>query len=723
MRGFRKCIVAALLACALMDQTPRRPMMIAMVVNGGNVGSVPALQTQDALMVAIVPLARQVGVPVQRLNSRLAFQVHGSWVSIAANDSTVREGASPLMHLSSVPQNRNGTMYVTARDAGDLLDVDANVRPDRVVVTNANGKKQKTIDRGESFQVREIPVAKPTATPAPAVRDMAFRRDEPGADRRLVGHANLAVTNEGPNRTVNGMFDGGTQHVHGSLYVSRSGESRPYIGGTVHADAGSHGLDFGGVNDPLLGTVFAAGGTNGVALSSNGGASAFSVTNGGNTGGDRRRVVAFTRHGDHLANSYALAGANGTMQPLLGTESWNDANGRLFERDFWIGLHGVAGGFHYRSDGRFFTDSRLGFAGAGLPVGPGDVPEQATIGYGVSRAVQVRGGFGSGRGYTHAQSFLQASARLKSSEFTLSRYGDQTGVGVALESAKARGNIDVFRSSSYSGVSSQLEFAFARSILDAQAYIAGEGSQDIGFSYHLKRESPSLSVGAERIASSRESRLGPTMGYTSRVFGSMDIGVELHPLVHGNGLRITARQSLFAPLRSTNRFLLVGARDAYSLPVYVLVDGARRERLTSNATRVGIPAGTHYVALQSEDGKLASPEQRVTEVDSAPLTLPLWKVREVHGFVQIANAKALFGSSAPLENITVVMQPGNIVTQTDENGRFSFPAQALDPQTTITVDPESLTGGLAAPAAQKLADTDDVTLTIFANKKIEKVIF
>jgi hypothetical protein len=140
--------------------------------------------------------------------------------------------------------------------------------------------------------------------------------------------------------------------------------------------------------------------------------------------------------------------------------------------------------------------------------------------------------------------------------------------------------------------------------------------------------------------------------------------------------------------------------------------------------RVAIADGSHYISMETADGTLGSPETRVVDGTPNTITLPLWPVVHVKGVVKLPHADLPQGPrSGNAGGITVVLQPGNIVAQTDENGGFDFAPQAMDPNATISVDDSTLPSAFAAPPAQKVPAGGNVTIVLKPSKKIQKIIF
>jgi hypothetical protein len=190
-------------------------------------------------------------------------------------------------------------------------------------------------------------------------------------------------------------------------------------------------------------------------------------------------------------------------------------------------------------------------------------------------------------------------------------------------------------------------------------------------------------------------------------------------------LRFSLEQAVFTRAPGpAQKFVTVAASTATTSSLYLVIDGSRDRMLTSNGMRLPIPAGSHYVSLQSADGTLGSPETQIIDGTPNAITLPLWPIVHIRGTIRLPRESVPLGTELPSPGgITVVLQPGAIVAQTDESGAFDFPAQALDPNSTITVDESTLPSGFAGPAAQKLPGDGNVTIILKPSKKVQKIIF
>lgn len=719
MSKFLKYPALVLCALLLFEIVPcdaaGSPQIVA-VVGGGNVQTTHA---DHVLMVAIVPLAKEVGVPVRTHGKSVEFNVDGSWLAVTQGDLVAREERSAMMTLTAYPFSQHGTLYVSAADAISLLDVNASVHGTRLVVD-----RRAKATESEGFSVRELPTPTPlpTATAAPA--EVAFDRDRERAvpaGKRLLGTAQVQMNSSMLDRSYNAMFDGGTDKVHANLYATGAAGSRVGIGGTLRVGEGNKHVTLGGVSDPLYGNVFSFGGGNGFELENAAGTTVSwleSPLNNRHVAAIGRRTAAYNAEAAYVSQM------NAVPQVLLGLQQTTVRAHGVWEREAWVGLHGIAAGLHYRSDGRLYTDARMGFAGAGLPLEPGDAPTQLTVGYDLFKGFGLRGGYGTGRG--QQSTFLtQLYGQIGSTNVSLSKFGNETSFSANVNTSRMNGALNYYRAPSFAGFNSQLALALPRGFMTLDAYAGSLGTRDVLADYHLKRQSPSMSIGIESLTSEGRSRTGPTIGYTAPVTRSLSLGLELHPLLRGNGMRVSLEQAVFQKLpTAAERFVTIAAASASSSPLYLLIDGSRDRVMTGNAIRVPIPTGNHYVSLQSADGTLGSPEEKVVDGTPAAITVPLWPIVHVSGALRFSRAGTPAGSDLPAPSgITVIVQPEGIVAQTDENGAFDFPAQALDPNSTIVIDETTIPPGFAAPAATKIPANGTVSIVLKSSKNIQKVIF
>lgn len=678
--------------------------MLTAVLLGAS-GPPPARRIDGRTMVAVEPLAKRLGIPVKHVNGALALEVDGTWVELHPNEITLREGATPVIRLTSFPAVRDGRLYIDAADLSSVFDVDATVRGSHVAVA----KKQAGRTSEPGFSVAEVAAPHPTGKPEESPPPQSLSR------RIAIGNVNAALFSYARQTNYNALIDGGGAHFHTTLYLSGMSGSRTNVGGTLRfGDAGRKYFAIGGVNDPLYGEIFTGGGANGIEnVSAGGGFESYSTTT-----VDGRHVLAVGKRSGDWVREAALTDAGGKIQPLFGLQRWNETPKFAFDREIWAGLHGFGAGVRYRTAGRLYADTRLAFAGGGLPLVTGDALTQATLGYDVSPLFGIRAGYG----IAHMQSgeaVLQIYGGPPGMNFSLSHYGTQNTATLDLSRMRAQLRVAYVRAPGYTALQSDGAFHALHGIVETRTYLASDSS-DLAADYRFN-PTAGVTLGLESVHAQSGGRIAPTLGYFIPVSGALSVGFEYHPLANGNGIRFTVAQSLYARPVPMRRTISVTMPDSGGTPVFLLIDGVRTQQLTGETTRVLVENGSHYLSLQTQDGRFGSPEQRVVDGTPTLVSLPLWPVTEVRGTLQITEMPP--GMERPaLEGITITLQPGGISTQTAADGTFAFPAQALDPQTRIAVEPDTLPKGLsAAPSA--LQPGEPVTILLHSSTKIEKVIF
>jgi hypothetical protein len=532
----------------------------------------------------------------------------------------------------------------------------------------------------------------------------------------------LEFMNQANSRFYQGMFDGGTGAVHASLYANGSPGTHTMLGGTVTIGTGTKHADFGSFPDPLYGEIFNTGGSNGIDLENRSGTT---VAWGDTSFGDRHTLAVSNARGGFTRIASLVSQPGSETQLIAGfVRSTSTAKG-FFSQEVWIGEHGLAAGMHYRTAGRFYMENRLGIAGAGLPLIPGDAPTQLDAGYDLSNALGIRAGIDGAKDQA-IRPFAQIYAQSHGLQASFSHQAQGNVVTAGYDGTGIHSFLDYGRSASSTFLSGSAEMQTGRGRFTANAYATSTDSRDEWAEYQFNSQAAGPALGIESVSAGNARRFGPVIGVAMPIAHLMTARIELHPLARGNGLRVAMQQTLTIRNRATpQRFITVASAAASPAHLFVLVDGVRGPELSSASVRVPVPDGNHYVALQSEDGKLGSPETRVVDGNPAGLTLPLWPVLEVRGNINLPQTAttALLGTHPSLANITVVIQPGTLIAQTDANGAFDFPPQGVAPDSTITVDASSLPAGLAPPAPVKISGDAPIALQLQLSKKIEKVTF
>lgn len=692
-------------------------LMLALTTPAGGLAQpVPSTHVFRELHVGLAALAANLGIPVRHARGALEVRVDGSWLRVAPGDVTVTEDQAPMMRLSTFPVVRGGVLYVNASDIPSLLDVYAIERNGHLQVS-----KHPAAAADSGFEVKELPTPTPRPTAQPRREQAASAFQSAPEGKHIAGHANFEVNDQANSRYFQGSLDGGTPALHGTIYASGSAGSRTTLGGTVTFGPGAKHTSLGGIPDPLYGQLFISGAANGVELEN----SAGTILAWGGTPFDGRHVIAASRRTGKVNRIVAFASRGGAAQGLVGLQYSDTTDKAQFDREVWFGTRGLGAGLHYRTSGRLYTEERFGIATSAFPLIAGDAPRQANIGYDFSSTLGAKAGFASGLGYS-ARPFVVLYGRLHQMTFGLSHAAGQSTIAAGLSTRTLQTDLDYGRSVSGGFLDFTGRMSLPHGALEANAYLMSGSNRDAWVDYRLKREAPAFSIGLESVASGSDSRIGPVFGYSAPVGMSLAVGLELHPLVRGEGIRFSVHNTLFAlDNRSKAHFVTVAADSRPQVPVYVLIDGARRQQLNAGSVKIAVPSGSHYVSIQSADALLASPETNVIDGTPDTLTLPLWAVVAVQGTLVLpAGASPAFaGPRPPLSGITVTVAPQNFSTQTDANGNFDFPAQALAPGSSISVDASSLPAGLSAPAALKIPAGGRVSITLQSSKKVQKIVF
>jgi hypothetical protein len=693
-------------------------LLLAAAISLGAAPAPTAIVTvRGAKMVPVERLAKHLGLPVRRGRGRVQVDVDGSWIEINANDITVREDGSPMMRLTAFPRLQSGQLYVGVADLANLLDVNVMAHGNRLVI----GAKDARAERAMTVSELATPTPRPSADPP---RATAFSNTVAAIPqgRHLIGHASFEFMNQANSRFYQGMFDGGSGSVHASLYANGSQGTHTMVGGTVTLGTGARHADFGSFPDPLYGEIFNTGGTNGVDFENRSGTT-FSW---GDSPYGNRRILALSNTHGALTQIASLVSEPGSGMQLLGGLIRSTATAKgFFSQEIWIGEHGLGAGIHYRTAGRFYMENRLGIAGAGLPLIPGDAPTQLDAGYDFSSSLGLRAGIDGAKDQP-LRPFAQIYAQSHGFQASFSHQLQGNVLTAGYDGTGINGFVDYGRSGSSTFLSGSWQMQMGRGLFTANAYSTSANSRDEWAEYQFNSGSAGPTLGIESVSSGDDHRFGPVVGVALPVARLLTARLELHPLARGNGLRVAVQQTLTVRNRvAQQRFITVASETPPQSQLFVLVDGVRGPALSSASVRVPVPDGNHYVSLQSEDGKLGSPETRVVDGNPAALTLPLWPVLEVRGSVRLPQSAttALLGVRPSLAGITVVIQPGTLVAQTDANGNFDFPPQGLAPDSTITVDASSLPAGLAPSTPVPVSGDAPITVQLQLSKKIEKVTF
>ncbi len=712
--GFGRAF-GVLLCAALAVGAVAAPQTLSLTVNGKTAQRVPVLMNGTRVMVGVEGVAAGFSLPVHRTTNTASLQVQGSQLTLTDGDVVVRQGTAAIMHLTASPEVRSGQFFVDTADLPALFDVDVDVQPAGLTLTSTS-RPVDPKDGSGGFHTKDVPTPRPTVNPHPN------NPNEPAADGsaiRSIGHATGSLNTSGGSRSFSMGVQAAGDKATTNVYANGSNGQTTTFGGTMRFGMGQKHVAFGSITDPMQGIAFTGGNDTGIEIGNASGlmlASALRQV-------DLRNITALSHQSNNLTESLAVEAKHGKFeQALLGLRKTTSFGSGSIGRELWVGDHGIAGGLSLQTSGRLFADFAVGFAGAGLLVNPGDAPLRLNAGYRLSPAVTLIGNVNSGIGRfgTASGGFLIQRPNL---QFSLTRFSTATSVDLGLSGPNKSADFLVTSGVGQESMNSRVVLPLGQGALNMLASFATGGSQDDLLSMQFKREGTSPILGVEHVRSGDSSRIGPVVGLSFPLGSLLRISAAIHPLTNGNGLQVNLDQTLQYTSRPRFNVENLSLAGTSASPLFVYLDGIQNQPVSIGAATLKIPRGSHYLSVQSADKLLATQAVRVTDVGPKSVALQLWPFRTVKGGVQVEGATAVNGAQTPLGAITVRLQPGDYVAQTDANGNFEFPPTPLAPNTTISVDSDTVSSDLAAGEAQPLPADGPVIVLLHPSKKLEKVTF
>ena len=156
-------------------------------------------------------------------------------------------------------------------------------------------------------------------------------------------------------------------------------------------------------------------------------------------------------------------------------------------------------------------------------------------------------------------------------------------------------------------------------------------------------------------------------------------------------------------------------------PLRVFVDGVRAPQPFSGAP-IMVPAGKHSVYVETADRGYASATREIVAGTATKVNLALFPQRSIAGNVRFGGPADAVPADASLQGIRVVLEPSGESATTDADGHFVFARAPYDPNSTILLDPSTVTSGFSAPEAQP-ADAAAVDILLQPNRKVEHTSF
>ena len=655
--------------------------------------------------VAIEPIAQKLGWTFARtadgaiLNDGTGPQV------LRIGSRLVREDGSDVALFENTPQDRNGHIALEITDAATLFHMDVQ-RTGTQVALVAPFANEATY--------REIP--RP-ATPAPATaaspRPEAF--STPALVRGNAGTLAVSVEFDGNNRIVQTNLDGTAGVVHGSVSsYTNEGTSNP--AGAVTVGAPARNVVFGTIDNPLAGSIISNGALVGITAHLADGTAAYDFSSGHGYDGS---TLALERSSGNTTDALAYVSGTTTLNQFIlrhavdSRESWGTAGYETL-----IGQHGVATGFHARTDGQTFLEATASAASGTLPLFSGDLPTGAVIGRHISPVTTLTAGYVQS---IDAQASPTVGVTTRWNGLNLGANVSQHWTNLSAAYAGA-GSYATFYSSSGAQQVFGLNGGVDLHRLLAELDVNSSSGAATGLA-QLRTNHAGINFAAGVNLSN--GTISPLVGVVVPVAPSLalEAGVVVGQSGHP-ALRIAMLAGFHAPKPRVATFpVTVFVPDAQSYgPLRVFVDGVPSAKPFTQDTNVQVPAGHHSVYVESADHSYASSTRDVVTNGAAKLEVPLFPQRSIEGTIRFGGSPGSIPAGASLEGIRVVLEPSGESVTTDANGHYVFARSPYAPNETILLDPSTVPSGFESPAAVPVgAEATDITLE--TQRKVERTTF
>jgi hypothetical protein len=660
------------------------------------------------VLVALEPTLDALGFAHTTAGNDRIVVVAGSAFTLTPGSHIVRQDGTEALQLVYAPIVRD-RMYVDPLDLGRLLGVDVVVDGTRVSVAMDQ-------PAGADATVDEVPIPRrhdadtryasadampaPAATPAP----VAFAGRIGVTLLNTAGNQSSLLSLQGAGGTVRGSIaaqsDGGASSLDGSIFLGDQHRST-----TV-----------GSIADPLGGSVFQSSGANGVALAREDGH--LNYVDALRTNGVR--TYAFEDRQLHGSSEFALLQGGGNRQALVG-KRYNGARGAfVYSADAWVGTAGAAAGVTAKTTGRLFVAGTAAIASGALPLQTGDAPRELSLGYKLTPALTLSGGEVSALGIP-LTTFGAATLRTGIGSFGISQSRAQTTFTASAITPVRFLALDFNRTDGSSSGSLNAGAALHRGAIEAAGQLSSDGSGDTTLQWRAARTGPSFVGGLERVWSDGISRLGAVVGVALPIFGGLSVEAAIHPLLHGNGLRITLVQDVIKHKRVPTDHLTLHVGEPIGT-AQVWVDGAPFARIKSSDATVDVPAGSRSLSVRTLDGKLGSPTVNLTGRTTAPIALPMWPIRALRGRIVVEGGNPI-DALVSLEHTIVTLESSEVVTESTADGVFEMQPQPIPPSAVLRIDENTLPDAFSAGPAVAVPADGEIVLTVHARRTVERKSF
>ena len=695
-----RSILAAVLVCFLTAPAQANVPIgkYAVYVDGVQARSIAGFSDGAHLMVSLENVAAALKYSLKRAGATRILRVNDDVYSFSPGQSGVLLGSDIILETSALPVVRDRMLFVATGDLQTVLS--------QAFAVNAN---RIDISAGQTpLDVHTAPLLRPrvstytvrsesgTATPRQLASDPT---------NALVVHAEIANSGGFSSRDLSFTTEG--TRMRGSVALSAFDNSSPALSGQVTIGTGDRYAQFGYESNPLSGLMFDAPGGTGVNIRRG------DLTYGTEHDSLGRTILFIRRERENGAAFYGLLRANGTTTMITGYRSSVDGIVKV-TREVWLTGSGAAASFSVATQGRVFGEAVASATLGNVPLTIGEAPERVDLGFRASNHLTLRAGATSGY-HLAATPYVAASI-----------FGTSGTTGSLQLAGKYR-----TASVSYAGLQGQLAGSYTtspdgaswslfgsvtqrRRLLEFSAYQSA-GNQDDIIRTHTSA-GPGFILGVERVVSGGRTRLGPVFGIGLPISLSSSFDLTEHPTVSGRALGFGFTQRIAFAARV--RMHVIGIQ--HGAPSELYVDDHLERRIDAVVMSIGVTAGNHRVQARSIDGAYAS---LPAAIDDSTMTvdLALLPVRQIAGRVVELNADPA-GRKIQLDHIQIELEPGDVLTETEVDGTFIFPATPTAPNARVAIVmeslPKDLTVGDDAPA-----NAVPLTLSVKTRVKVHRKIF
>ncbi len=700
-------MVLAILTGAVVVGQPELPHPVIVWVDDRPAGSVRLRPGAAGELVDLGALARALGWRLQSAGKLIELSGEGRPLELTAGSTRVREGRFEDAPLSVAPSVVDGTVYIALADVAGLFYVRTKLEGNRLRVSTA------TID-ADAVTVTEVKLP-PQPSPTPA----KIAAPPPPAPQQQAASISLALNELGSQRFFQFGITSNVPTLRSNLVMLDSNQLSP-PSGSVTVGPLARNLTFGTNTDPLSGIILRTGSLSGV--------DAYDRNSGTDVVAGRRNagqnLVGWSRRRGTVSESVAMLMTDGRLDQVLARRTYETRHtwGEV-DRELLVGTKGAGAGIYVRTNGRTFYEGTATFATRGLPLQNNDAPLQLDIARRLSQNVTLRAGFIAGYALK-AVPFTSISARDRDMTFSASLGGGDSQIGAAYVTNRFSGQL--FVGGGIGGRSTFLSAATSLGPLTVNLQsLETASSRDTTLELQTQGRAVNLLAGVEDVGSTKM-HVGPVVGLSVPLFSGLAAQVAFNPTAAGDNIRVGLVASFKARNRPTirsDRVVLTVSNGEGAGPLTLAVDGAPGKTFTGSTLVADITDGPHVISVETADGSRGSPDVRLDVHRGAALTVALVPVRTVRGHVRIDAPAAEIPDYFSLAGTTVLLQPWGQIATVDANGSFVFFNLAIDPGSTLVVDPNTLPPDLKMLAAVPVPDSGPAELVLVPTKKIEQHYF